>query len=199
MEPIKTVMIGQSTVGKTSIVLRMVHGSCDEKPAATVGVTFMTYVQDNIRYQMWDTAGQERFHSLMPMHFRNARIIMFVFDVNNLASLNAIEKYTSDLLNIENYLIIIVGNKIDLFDEESNDEDDYDEMMATTKEKLKNSPLNPFIFNYVFVSAKTGENFDALLETIDDCGKAAQKDPELRSYIPMGTDMQDDQELSCVC
>jgi Ras-related protein Rab-5C len=166
MLSLKVTMIGKSTVGKTSIVTRTKYGHCDEKVFATVGVSFVEIIRDNIQYKIWDTAGQERYYSLNPMYFRDSRIIIFVFDVSDISTLDHLTKYLHDLNNIDNYWIIVVGNKIDLLND-----DELNEVTHLTVDKLKESPIKDYIFTYVFVSAKTGENFETFLTKLDNCAK----------------------------
>lgn len=177
MLTLKTVTIGQSTVGKTSIVCRLINDHCDEKVMATVGASFMTYKHDNIKYSIWDTAGQERFRSLMPMYFRDAKIMIFVFDVSNMNTLNDLSIYLPNLANIDNYSILVIGNKIDLIDDEQ-----LKEVIEKTREKLRESPIFPYIFDKVFVSAKNGENFDTLRYKLDTCARMFETEKHFNTY-----------------
>lgn len=166
MLSLKTTMVGKSTVGKTSIVIRLLFNHCDEKVAATIGASFMTYENNNVKYQIWDTAGQERFLSLTPMYFRDSRIVIFTFDVSDMSTLNAINTYIPFLADMENYLILIVGNKIDLLTDS-----ELKDAMEKTKEMLRESAIYIYIFGYSFVSAKSGENFDTLKHKLLACSK----------------------------
>lgn len=70
----KLVLLGDTSVGKSSIVIRFVKGQFSEYQESTIGAAFLTQtvsVQDcHVKYEIWDTAGQERYHSLAPMYYR---------------------------------------------------------------------------------------------------------------------------------
>jgi small GTP-binding protein len=82
VKKIKLVLLGNSAVGKTCIVQRMIYDTFSVNNTSTIGAAFTCYnVEKNIRIEMWDTAGQERFHSLLPMYARGAEIILVVIDI----------------------------------------------------------------------------------------------------------------------
>jgi len=78
---IKTVFIGESNTGKTSMVYRLMKNEFSNYSESTIGASFVTVKYDDITYQIWDTAGQERYNSLIPMYCKNAELIFFVFDL----------------------------------------------------------------------------------------------------------------------
>ena len=116
----KVLIIGDSAVGKTSLLKIHIDQCFSDSEAGTIGVDFKknTYqVGDyDVGLQLWDTAGQERFRALSQPYYRNADAVVVVFDLNNENSfehipfwLNHVEKYCS-----KDCLIILVGNKCDL-------------------------------------------------------------------------------------
>lgn len=116
---IKIVFLGDSGVGKTSIVTRYVTGSAPTVHAPTVGAAFgaKDLEVDGTVYQLliWDTAGQELFRGLAPMYYRSAKVAIVVFDVGIRNSFVAVEYWISELRDNcdDNIRLIICGNKID--------------------------------------------------------------------------------------
>ena len=84
----KAVFLWESSVGKTSLIIRFLHDSFDTIHRATIGIDFMTKTvcrddQKTIRLELWDTAGQERFRSLIPFYVRQSSIAVVVYDITN--------------------------------------------------------------------------------------------------------------------
>ena len=121
-EKCQIVLVGDSTVGKTSLLLKYTNGSYSEDNLATVGLDFITkdeiINEKTIRVKIWDTAGQERYKSLTQGFFRLANGAIIVFDVSNNDSFVNLKYWVSALRNFFNlnqtvFNVIIVGNKID--------------------------------------------------------------------------------------
>jgi len=154
MKPIqvKLVLLGESAVGKSSIVLRFVNNEYQDNKEPTIGAAFLTQrckLDDRIiKFEIWDTAGQERFHSLAPMYYRNAQAAVIVYDITKPASLEKAKTWVKELQRQANPNIVIalVGNKIDLA---SNRSVPYEEAEAYANE-------NELLF--FEASAKTGTN-----------------------------------------
>ena len=84
----KVVFLGESSVGKTSLINRFLHDHFDIVYRATVGIDFMTkrVLRDDqkcVKFQIWDTAGQERFRSLIPSYVHKSSIAVVVYDITN--------------------------------------------------------------------------------------------------------------------
>ena len=84
----KVVFLGESSVGKTSLITRFLYDSFDSIHRATIGIDFMTKMvcrddEKTVRFQLWDTAGQERFRSLIPSYVRQSSIAVVVYDISN--------------------------------------------------------------------------------------------------------------------
>ncbi|GAB4852724.1 GTP-binding protein yptm2 [Ancistrocladus abbreviatus] len=116
----KLLLIGDSGVGKSCLLLRFADDSYVESYISTIGVDFKirTVEQDGktIKLQIWDTAGQERFRTITSSYYRGAHGIIIVYDVTDQQSfenvkqwLNEIDRYASD-----NVVKLLVGNKSDL-------------------------------------------------------------------------------------
>jgi small GTP-binding protein len=88
------VAAGATSVGKSSIIKRLISGSFQEDSAPTPGADFFTWQcpvgSEAIRLQIWDTAGQERFHSISKSYFRSAVGAILVYDVTSVASFDAL-------------------------------------------------------------------------------------------------------------
>lgn len=88
---VKTVLLGEASVGKSSFVAKFIRGQrLHTEP--TIGAAFFTQrleIQGNtVKYDIWDTAGQERFHSLTPMYYRNAKAVIIAYDITKAVRLD---------------------------------------------------------------------------------------------------------------
>ena len=117
----KLVVMGDISVGKSSLLARYINNTFDQFNESTIGAAFFTkHVQsengENVNLEIWDTAGQERYDSLLPMYYRGANIIIFVFDVNNPITLENLRKRWLPIINESSMktLFFVVGNKNDL-------------------------------------------------------------------------------------
>ncbi|XP_013102707.1 ras-related protein Rab-18 [Stomoxys calcitrans] len=117
---IKLLVIGESGVGKSSLIRRFVENKFDESHDVTIGMDFKSKVMniDGVDYKLalWDTAGAERFRSLTPSFYRKALGAILVYDIKNRESLVKLEAWFTELENYSdnpNISTIVVGNKID--------------------------------------------------------------------------------------
>ena len=121
---LKVTLIGDSSVGKTSLIFQYINNSFNDVKIATIGCDkFSTAISINnkdIKLSIWDTAGQERFRSLSQMFLKNTDICILIYDITNENSFNNIQKYWLGLVreNLSNILIAIVANKTDLYPQE---------------------------------------------------------------------------------
>ncbi|SGY30862.1 BQ5605_C002g01188 [Microbotryum silenes-dioicae] len=117
---VKLCLLGESAVGKSSVVLRFCSNSFEANKEPTIGAAFLTQrcrLEDKvIKFEIWDTAGQERFRSLSPMYYRNAQAAVVVYDVTKAASLEQAKTWVKELQRQANPNIVIAlaGNKVDL-------------------------------------------------------------------------------------
>ena len=115
----KLLFLGESNVGKTSLLLRYTDGVF-ENSLPTVGIDvkykYLTYDNKKIRLDIWDTAGQERFRGIAQNYFRGANGIIFVFDITNKESFNKLRVWLSDVKPKINpgTVMVVAENKIDL-------------------------------------------------------------------------------------
>ena len=156
-------LIGDSSVGKTSLIQRYANGIFKEEYLATVGLDYYTkqeMINDiTVLVQLWDTAGQERFKALTPNYFRNAEGVVLAYDVTNSESFDNLKFWINSIksnLGEKNIFIpiIIIGNKIDM-----------EGMRDITKEDAsKFAKENNY--KYFETSAKTGQGVDEAIRDL---------------------------------
>lgn len=125
----KVIVIGECSVGKTSICSSAIRGTCSKFNESTIGAAFhqlkIAQPEAGVQHEfnIWDTAGQERFHSLLPMYFRDAPICLLVFDVSNRDSFERITYWFREydrLKSTDICILYLIGNKIDLRERKEN-------------------------------------------------------------------------------
>ena len=160
---IKILTLGESTVGKTSIVLRYADDKfLDNNALATIGIDFkikkIKKGGESIKVSIYDTAGQERFQNIIKNYYRGANGILLTYDITKRSSFEKLDFWYKDLNEnsdkIEDLFICLVGNKID---KEDSREVSIEE--ANKYAKDKNLP-------YFEVSAKTGKGIKKLFDEI---------------------------------
>jgi len=115
----KVVLLGDTGVGKTCVVVQFVEQKFSPHTPLTIGASFLTKTLclegSKIRLQLWDTAGQERFRSLAPMYYRGAEVALLVYDVASEDSFVRVKEWVKELrTNIfEEITLVLVGNQID--------------------------------------------------------------------------------------
>ncbi|EGV62871.1 GTP-binding protein of the rab [Yamadazyma tenuis] len=164
----KVVVLGDSSVGKTSLVHRFTTDEFDTNLANTIGAAFITKLHAsktssrNLKFEIWDTAGQERYKSLTPMYYRNSRVALVCYDLSNVDDSFVKSKYWIDQLKLNN---------------ESVSEGQINIVLVGTKSDLANKPhttvisefteANPHVKHFI-TSAKTGEGIEAIFNSIID-------------------------------
>ena len=116
---LKILLVGDATVGKTSIFLRYVDNHFPEKHMSTVGVEYRIKFYEfrgfRVKLQIWDTAGQERFHAITSNYFRNADGILFVYDITEQRTFEGIKNWIEESEQSgNNFQKLLLGNKCDL-------------------------------------------------------------------------------------
>ena len=116
--PCKVVLIGESGVGKTSIISRYISNTFSSVLMATPGANFTTktvFLKDqnqSIKFEIWDTAGQEKYRALAKVFYKNAAVCILVYDITRRASFEELKKYWITELkanaspNVSKYLYI---------------------------------------------------------------------------------------------
>ena len=119
----KIVIIGDSGVGKSSILKRAVNNKFDANYQATIGFEFLLMhfkINDlKIKLQIWDTCGQEMYRSLVQGFYRNTSLAVIVYDISNIQSFKGLDIWIKELKehNNEEIPFFIAGNKNDLENE----------------------------------------------------------------------------------
>lgn len=160
----KVVLLGNTGVGKTSLVTQYVKGHFLSAPT-TIGASFMV---KNVRIgnykltlQLWDTAGQERFRSMAPMYYRGADAAILVFDLLEDESLDTVRDWVDELQNHtdvnSNIVLAVAANKSDMLSTPLAENDMYKEAVKYTDE------INALLFP---TSAKTGAGIEELFSHV---------------------------------
>ena len=129
-EILKLVLIGESGVGKTSIITQFVDEKFVSDKQSTIGGTFNSKLVKcgngkNLKLEIWDTAGQERYRSVTKLFYKDANAAILVYDITNKNSFDQLQKYWAGQVkesSPKNIIIAIAANKCDLFDKEVVDE-----------------------------------------------------------------------------
>ncbi|KAF5283704.1 hypothetical protein FQR65_LT13739 [Abscondita terminalis] len=156
----KLVLLGESAVGKSSLVLRFVKGQFHEYQESTIGAAFLTQTvcldDTTVKFEIWDTAGQERYHSLAPMYYRGAQAAIVVYDITNQDTFGRAKTWVKELQRQANPNIVIAlaGNKHDLMNKRMVE---YEEAQAYAEE-------NGLLF--METSAKTAMNVNDIFLAI---------------------------------
>ena len=123
MSSFKIILLGDTTVGKTSLIIRFCENVFKEQSISTIGVDTKTkYVRHNgkkIELELWDTAGQERFKSLAKNCFQGADGIILMYDITQKKTFTNIKQWLTNInesIDIKKVAIIVIGNKLDLPD-----------------------------------------------------------------------------------
>mmetsp|Transcript_28319 Transcript_28319/g.79927 ORF Transcript_28319/g.79927 Transcript_28319/m.79927 type:complete len:212 (+) Transcript_28319:304-939(+) len=117
---VKLLLIGDSGVGKSCLLLRFSEDSFTQTFITTIGIDFkiknVTINGQKVKMQIWDTAGQERFRTITSAYYRGAMGILLVYDITDEASFNNIQNWMKnvDQHAAENVNKILIGNKCDM-------------------------------------------------------------------------------------
>ena len=156
---INIITLGESSVGKSSIINRYVENNFDYNFVSTLGVDFrkknININGEDIRLKIWDTAGQEKFRSIQKQYYRNSDGILLVFDVTKFETFNVLEEWINSIKNqtSNDIIVVLVGNKIDLNNKVISDDE------------IKNF-ANDNKFKYFLTSAATGKNINEVFDYI---------------------------------
>ncbi|KTF81641.1 hypothetical protein cypCar_00024900 [Cyprinus carpio] len=196
---LKVIILGDSGVGKTSLMNQYVNNKFSNQYKATIGADFLTkevMVDDRlVTMQIWDTAGQERFQSLGVAFYRGADCCVLVYDVTAPTTFKTMDSWRDEFLiqasprDPENFPFVVLGNKIDL-----------ENRQVTTKraqawcQSKNNIP-------YFETSAKEAINVDQAFQTI---ARNALKQESVETYdFPDQIKLRDDRPVSssdgCSC
>ena len=154
---VKIIIIGNSDVGKTSLL--SVYNDNNFYSVPTIGVEFLSkYIKFNrtvYKLHIWDTAGQERYKTIVNIYYKNAHVVIYAFDLTDKKSFDNLPSWIKDVHAIlsTNYIGIIVGNKSDIKNRKVSYED------ASQFASSNN-------MYYIETSARDNINIDKLFNTI---------------------------------
>lgn len=177
---LKVIILGDSSVGKTSLMNQYVNKKFSNQYKATIGADFLTkdvVIDDKeVTLQIWDTAGQERFQSLGVAFYRGADCCVLVFDMTNPKSFDSLESWKDEFLiqsspsDPDAFPFVVLGNKVD--------EKEKRRVSAAKAEAFCGSKIS-----YFETSAKQATNVSAAFEEI--ARKAMQHElKQEQIYLP---------------
>jgi small GTP-binding protein len=178
---LKVVILGATTVGKTSIIAQYIRNEFDLEERSTVGAGFcqkdVRVGEVQVALQIWDTAGQERFRSLTPIYYHDAKAALLVYDVTRADSFSELSSWADELVErLEDPpRIYVVGNKVD-----------RDDIRVITIEEGQREAerLNGVYFE---TSAKTGANIEELFVHVAEESISTRSDPMTIQTEPSDT------------
>lgn len=155
----RVIILGDSGVGKTTLIHRIKTGEFleDTTPTIGAGVTAIDIEAKGQVYpfQIWDTAGQEMYRNIIPIYFKGAVFAIVVFALNDVKSFNNLDSWLDEIATHSDPRIglVLVGNKCDTQDKEVSDE--------SAKKYAADHSLTLF-----FTSSLTGQNVNAVMEYV---------------------------------
>lgn len=194
----KVIAVGDSRVGKTSIINRFVHDEFPYTVICNLGVDFDTRILQvdgiPIKIQIWDTAGQERYNAVRASYYRGSKGILLVYDITQRSTYEHIDRWLKEIReheynHTEDAVIILVGNKTDL--EQSR--------AVSTEEAQTFAEANNLLF--IETSALSGSNIEAAyLNVLNEILQNERKNPsneDQSSGTKLSTDNSKPSAYSC--
>ena len=174
----KVILLGDSNVGKSSLVQRVKEGTFSEGGAApTIGCSFCTHTIADpfgtgaVDLALWDTAGQEKYRSFTRQYFRGAQAAIVMYDITTASSFEGLQRWLDDVnaevpagsVHSGGCLLFVVGAKLDCEPKRVVNADAAKALAALAKAE------------HLEVSSKTGENVDALFARIAQLVRERQR------------------------
>jgi Ras-related protein Rab-7A len=185
---LKIIILGDSGVGKTSLMNQYVTRRFSKQYKATIGADFLTkevMIDDKlVTMQIWDTAGQERFQSLGVAFYRGADACILVYDITDAKSFEQLQSWRDEFLiqasptDSENFPFIVLGNKLDRAGDRR-----VQQEVAEKWCKEMNVPFHE-------TSAKMAENVEQAFQDIAKAALAKEQTEDV--FIPTTIDMKAD-------
>ncbi|CAI9724569.1 ras-related protein Rab-7a [Octopus vulgaris] len=179
---LKVIILGDSGVGKTSLMNQYVNKKFSNQYKATIGADFLTkevMVEDRlVTMQIWDTAGQERFQSLGVAFYRGADCCVLVFDVTAQTTFRSLDSWRDEFLiqasprDPEHFPFVVIGNKIDL------------ENRAVSAKRAQGWCHTKGEIPYFETSAKEAINVEQAFQTVAKNALAQETEVELYNEFP---------------
>ena len=126
-ESIKVVLVGESGVGKTSIIAQFTSKKFDPHRETSLSAQFISKtvafneIGKQIKFDIWDTVSKEKYRSLAKIFYKDAKVIVFVYDITTEYSFNELKNYWYEETKANsdgNPILAVVGNKIDLYNDQ---------------------------------------------------------------------------------
>ena len=180
---LKVTILGNSGVGKTSIILRYTKNEYNENILSSRGVSYSSKIvkvnNKDVQLDLWDTAGQEKFRSLGMYFYKDSYIVILVYDITNRDSFEDLKNvWYNDLRKYgEQYTVLaVVGNKCEMYEAENTVSEEEARQFAEEKNAV-----------FMLVSAKTGDNINHLFDIL------AKKyyDPDFQAQIEENNEKQE--------
>ena len=152
----KILLLGDSGVGKSSIILRYIENNFSQNLMNSIGVDFklknIEVKGKKVKLQVWDTAGQERFRTITTSYYKGAQAIIVVFDITDRDSFEHVKNWMADVDKFakEGVLRILAGNKCDLEHQRKVSKDEGKELASR------------YGIDYIETSAKETTNIEEL-------------------------------------
>ena len=162
-ETVKVVLLGEAGVGKTCIISQFISGIFDPDTISSLSAQFITKTLDykkydkSLKFEIWDTAGQEKYRAINKIFYQDAYVNILVYDITKKPTFDALKDYWYQEVKDnapQDALIIIVGNKRDLYEIEAVEEDVVKQFCESVNALYKQT------------SAQTGEGVKELFEMI---------------------------------
>jgi Ras-related protein Rab-43 len=159
----KLLMLGDASVGKTSLTHRYITGLFVDSPRLTIGVDFFTKKVKlpngkRVKLQIWDFGGEERFRFLLPTYSKGSNAAMFLYDITSHKSLESISEWLEIVRkNAPEISLFLVGSKLDLAAHRQ-----------VSAEDAKDAVRKYAMANSIEVSSKTGQNVEESFKMISE-------------------------------
>eukprot|EP00053_Salpingoeca_punica_P011721 m.104448 g.104448 ORF g.104448 m.104448 type:complete len:233 (+) comp15758_c0_seq1:191-889(+) len=182
---IKLCLLGDTSVGKSSIMLRYVSDAFSASQQTTIGASFMTKAMtvrgQLCKFQIWDTAGQEKYRGLAPMYYRGAAVAIFVYDITREQTFEGMKKWVKEvrsLISSPDLVICVVGNKLDL--------EAQRQVPRSTGEAYAESVQGLFIETSALTAVNVAELFANIAVRLPE--SALHERPERRNTVSLKAD-----------
>ncbi|XP_063687507.1 ras-related protein Rab-3-like [Bolinopsis microptera] len=192
----KLLIIGNSSVGKTSFLFRYCDNSFTQAFVSTVGIDFKVktvYRHDKrVKLQIWDTAGQERYRTITTAYYRGAMGFLLMYDITNEESFNAVRDWSTQVKTYswDNAQVVLVGNKSDMEDQRV--------VSCDRGQQLADELGFPFFETSAKEDKHVKATFDKLVDIIcDKMSECVDKDPTLIRNINTTQNLQSKPAASC--
>ena len=224
-DSVKVVLLGESGVGKTSIISQFTTHKFDPHRETSLSAQFISKtvefsdINQSIKFDIWDTVGQEKYRSLAKIFYKDAKVIVFVYDITTEFSFEGIKKYWYDETKANtdgNPILAVVANKIDLYLEQKVSNDDgkafADEIGAIfqTTSALSDSGITQLFdnigktylipgFDYKAGDQKAQEEFMKKKQEEEDSSKKKSKVKKENKGVKLDAKKADDKKKKGCC